>query len=143
MLCVTSRVAALPFITLLATSLWAQEDAISSARLQQADAIVVGTLVADYRFPWFDGWNERGHIVVKRVLFGSVKIGSPLPFSWERDFRQGWCLTRPDWRGAVGKRGIWVLSRYGSRYRAPDLFSGFREVSDLDAVLKALSETDR
>ena len=128
------------FVSVCAIS--GQEPALSRVVLRDADAIVIGTLVADFRFPWIDGWNERGHIVVEQVLSGSVN-SSTLPFSWERDFKQGWCLTRPDSRGAIGKRGIWVLTRDGSRYRAPDLLTGFRDVKDLGSVMEALSDTRR
>ena len=55
------------------------------------------------------------------------------------DFRQGWCMTRPEWRREVGKRGVWLLTPDGSRYRAP-LFSGFFPVDDLDKVVRLLSE---
>jgi hypothetical protein len=24
------------------------------------DVVVIGTLYSDFKFPWFDGWNERG-----------------------------------------------------------------------------------
>ena len=119
-----------------------QESTLSPVVLRQANAIVIGTLISDFRFPWIDGWNERGHIVVERVLFGSVNSGT-LPLSWERDFKQGWGLTRPDWRGAIKKRGIWVLSRDGRRYRAPDLLIGFRDVKDLAVILEAVSDTTR
>jgi hypothetical protein len=101
--------------------------------------VIIGTLQHEFGFPWLDGWNERGRIVVHRVLKGGMKAGSLLPFAWERDFRQGWCLTRPDWRGAVGRRGIWILRRDGDRYRAPDLFSGFQETENLQKVLAELS----
>ena len=127
-------------VSVCATS--GQESAISRVVLRDADAIVIGTLVSDFRFPWIDGWNERGHILVERVLSGSVNSRS-LPFSWERDFKQGWCLTRPDWRGAIGRRGIWVLTRDGGRYRAPDLLTGFRDVEELGIVMEALSDTER
>ena len=101
--------------------------------------VVVGTLQDDFRFPWFDGWNERGHIIVEQVLKGSLKPGTHLSFAWEWDFRQGWCLTRPDWRGAVGKRGIWFLRRDGNRYRAPELFSGFRPITHLPKLREELT----
>jgi hypothetical protein len=103
----------------------------SRVSLASADAVVVGTLHRDFKFPWFDGWNERGHIEVERVLKGVIKPGTPLSFAWERDFRPGWCLTRPDWRGAVGKRGIWVLHRNGIQYRAHDPFTGFLESGEI------------
>jgi hypothetical protein len=116
-----------------------EEEFLLSSDLRSAEAVVVGTLHHEFRFPWFDGWNERGYIAVDRVLKGSVKPGSNLSFAWERGFSQGWCRTRPDWRQAIGKPGIWLLIRDGNRYRAPSLFSGFQEMSQLQRVLEILS----
>ena len=103
------------------------------------DLIVIGTLYHDFTFPWIDGWNERGHIDVERTLKGSA-LRTKLSFAWERDWRTGWCVTRPDWRGEVGKRGIWLLTRDGGRYRAPSLFSGFLHLKYLEEVNRLLSE---
>ena len=122
----------------LAVALYSQEE-LSSVELSSVDVVVLGTLYRDFKFPWLDGWNERGHIEVERALKGQTGVARTLPFAWERDFRQGWCMTRPDWRGEVGKRGVWLLKRDGSRYRAP-LFSGFLPVDQLDKVLRLLSE---
>jgi hypothetical protein len=36
-------------------------------------------------------------------------------------------MTRPDWRGEIGKRGIWLLNRSGARYRANHPFDGFSD----------------
>src|SRR5579862_9398957 len=97
-----------------------------AVELNHADIVVIGSLREDFKFPWIDGWNERGHIDVERTLKGSTSQ-TKVPFAWERDFRASWCLTRPDWRGAVGVRGIWMLLRDGQHYRAP-LFSGFLDL---------------
>src|SRR5690349_20377763 len=94
-----------------------QENVLSSYALEKADVVVLGTLYRDFSFPWFDGWNERGHIKVEQVLKGDIRETRSLRFAWERDFRQGWCLTRPDWRGAIGKSGIWVLTKDSGQYR--------------------------
>jgi len=120
----------------------AQEvDVLLPASLAKVDVVVVGKLYSDFKFPWFDGWNERGHIQVDRVLKGDIGNVDSLPFAWERDFRQGWCLTRPDWRGAVGKPGIWLLNRDGSRYRAADLFIGHLDpAKHLERVVRVLAE---
>lgn len=107
------------------SALYAQEDLVSPVALREADAVVLGTLKHEFRFPSLDGWNERG-LIAEQVLKGNVKASSVLPLAWERDFIQGCCLTRPDWRGAIGERGIWTLRRDGARYRAPDLFLGFQ-----------------
>ena len=101
------------------------QESLTSGSLAKSDLIVIGTLYSDFKFLWFDGWNERGHIQVQRTLKGDIGNTRNLPFAWERDFRQGWCMTRPDWRGAVGKRGIWLLKKQGDTYRSPDLFFGF------------------
>ena len=101
--------------------------------MRRADVVVVGVLEHRYRFPWIDGWNERGRIVVGEVLKGNARVREELPLAWERDFRQGWCLTRPDWRGAIGRRGVWVLKREGGRYRA-EMFGGFHPMEYLDRV---------
>jgi len=130
-------------ITLAVTPLHPQEG-LSPSSLANADAVVVGTLNRDFKFPWLDGWNERGHIQVERVLKGEIGRVRSLPFAWERPFLQGWCLTRPDWRGVVGKRGIWLLRRDGNRYRAPDLFGGFLDpAKDLDQVVRLLAESGK
>ena len=132
------RALAVVVIGLAITSLYSQEG-LSSAELSKAEVVVVGTLYRDFKFPWVDGWNERGHIQVERILKGQIGAARTLAFAWERDFRPGWCITRPDWRTLVGKRGIWVLERDGNRYRAP-LFSGFFPTKDLDEVVRLLSE---
>ena len=116
----------------------AQEGLLSDGSLSQADVIIVGTLHHDFRFPWLDGWNERGHIQVERVLKGDLKLAPTLPFAWERDFWPG-CLTRPDWRGATGKRGIWLLRKSGSRYRANNLLAAFLDPAKLDEVMQLLA----
>jgi hypothetical protein len=125
----------------ISASCYAQEEAPSViiAELGRADLVIVGTLRQDFKFPWIDGWNERGHIEAERTLKGSAHQPN-LPFAWERDFRAGWCLIRPDWRGAIGQRGIWVLTRDGDRYRAPSLWAGFLDLKRLDEILKALAE---
>ena len=112
---------------------------MSPAKLANADLVVVGTLYRDFKFPWLDGWNERGHIEVERVLKGQIGAVRTLGFAWERDFRQGWCMTRPDWRGVIGKRGVWLLKGDGGRDRAP-LFSGFFGPEQLEEILRLLSE---
>jgi len=118
------------------------QEGLSSACLTEVDVVVVGTLHTDFKFPWIDGWNERGHIQVDRVVKGEIGAVRSLPFAWERDFRRGWCLTRPDWRGAVGKRGIWLLTRDGKRYRAKDLFVGYLDPDKyLDQIIRLLKET--
>jgi hypothetical protein len=129
----------LTFVGVLA--LCGQEASLVVSGIHDADAVVVGTLYRDFSFPWFDGWNERGHIVVEQVLKGTVKVGSNLSFAWERDFWQGWCLTRRDWRPAIGKRGIWLITRDGDRYRALDLFSGFGfyDMTELQKILAGLN----
>jgi hypothetical protein len=104
-----------------------------AADLRRAEVVVVGVLEHRYTFPWIDGWNERGRIVVEEVLKGDAKVREELPFGWERDFRQGWCLTRADWRGEIGRRGVWVLRREGGRYRA-EMFGGFLPMEYLDRV---------
>ena len=120
----------------------AQEvDVLLPASLAKVDVVLVGKLYGDFKFPWFDGWNERGHIQVDRVLKGDIGNVRSLPFAWERDFHPGWCLTRPDWRSAVGKSGIWLLRHDGNRYRAPDLFIGFLDPTrHLDQVLRDFAE---
>jgi hypothetical protein len=120
-----------------AFTLHAQED--STGAIRHADVVVVGTLNHRFGFPWFDGWNERGDIAVDRVLKGTAQAGGSLSFAWERDFRQSWCLFRPDWRGAIGERGIWMLTRDGNRYRAPLLF-GFAKLTNLPEILHALGD---
>jgi hypothetical protein len=55
-------------VALAVPPLWSQEG-LSGIELSEADIIVVGTLHHDFRFPWLDGWNERGYIQVERVLF--------------------------------------------------------------------------
>lgn len=130
--------AALLLVVAGVLSLYGQET-VAAEGVTKADVVVVGTLYHSFRFPWFDGWNERGYIVVDRVLKGTVKVGTNLPFAWERDFRPGWCLTRPDWRAAIGKRGIWLLARDGDRYRAPGVFSGFNKMNTLQEILGVLS----
>jgi hypothetical protein len=112
------------------------QDALHFADVSNADLVVIGTLRQDFKFPWIDGWNERGHIEIERTMKGSPG-GTSVSLAWERDFRQGWCMTRPDWRGARGKRGIWVLTRNGSYYRA-SLFSGFLDVKYVEEVSKLL-----
>jgi hypothetical protein len=125
-------------ITAISASCLAQ-DSLSVADLRHADLVVIGTLHQDFKFPWINGWNERGHIDVERTLKGSV-AQRKLPFAWERDFLGGWCLTRPDWRGEVGKRGIWVLTRDGRRYHAPHLFTGFLDLKFLQQISKSFTE---
>ena len=115
---------------------------MSLAGLGPADLVIIGTLHQDFKFPWIDGWNERGRIDVERTLKGSSKQGK-LNFAWERDFRAGWCLTRPDWRGAVGRRGIWVLTRDGCRHRSPNLFGGFLDMEHLGEISKLLAASSR
>ena len=132
------RLVAVILVGLLGTPLYSQE-ALTSAQFRNADVVLVGTLHRDFKFPWLDGWNERGHIQVERLLKGQPGAVQTVPFAWERDFRQLWCMTRPDWRGVVGRRGIWVLKRDGSRYRA-DLFSGFIGVEQLGEVVRLLAE---
>lgn len=65
-----------------------QEAAVEVYALEGADAVVVGTLRHDFRYPWFNGWNERGHIVVEQVLKGRLAASTQVPFRWERHF--GW-----------------------------------------------------
>lgn len=111
-------------------------EALTPARLAKVDVVVVGKLYGDFRFPWIGGWNERGHVQVDRVLKGDIGDAQSLPFAWERDFYQGWCLTRPDWRAATGKPGIWLLSH--------DVFIGFLDPGKhLDQVLRVLAEIRR
>ena len=116
------------------------QDVVSVNDVSRADVIVVGTLDSTFRFPWFDGWNERGKIVVDQVIKGQIKVGASLPFAWERDFRPAWCLTRPDWNGAVGQRGIWLLAKETgqNRYRSLSLFAGLRPTADLPLINQAL-----
>jgi hypothetical protein len=132
-------------ILLAATTIPAgSQERVNPSGLARADLVVVGTLHRDFKFPWLDGWNERGHIQVERVLKGNSQSGQNLPFAWARDFRQGWSLTRPDWRGQAGRRGIWLLSREGGRYRANDLFGGFLGESEyLPEVLRILADDAR
>lgn len=132
------HVFAVALIGLAVVPLYSQE-ALSSAEFRRADVVVVGTLSRDFKFPWFDGWNERGHIQVERVLKGQLGEARVLPFAWERDFRRGWCMTRPDWRGVIGKRGIWVLKRNGSQYRA-ELFGGFIGAEQVAEVVRLLAQ---
>ena len=80
-------------------------------------------------------WVERtGAYRRGQVLKGAVGVGSSPPLAGERDFRQGWCLMRPDWRAVIGKRDIWILTHDGNRYRAPDLFSGFNQMKLLQKI---------
>jgi hypothetical protein len=132
------RALAVAMVGLAITSLYSQ-GALSSAEHGKAEVVVVGTLYRDFTFPWLDGWNERGHIQIERILKGQIGTVRTLPFAWERDFQPGWCITHPDWRTLVGKRGIWVLKIYGDRYRA-QLFSGFFRAEQLNEVLRLLSE---
>jgi len=74
---------------------------------------------------------KKSSLVSGNLGSADVVVVGNLPVGWERDFRPGWCLTRPNWRGAAGKRGIWLLTRDGKRYRAPHFFSGFNEMKDL------------
>src|SRR5579862_9154242 len=110
-------------VALSVAPLWSQENGLLRASLDEADIIVIGTLHQDFKFPWLDGWNERGHIQVERVLKGDLKPAALLPFAWERDFWPRGSCTRPDWRDAIGVRGIRLLHRDGDRYRAR-LFTG-------------------
>jgi hypothetical protein len=55
----------LTFVGVLA--LCGQEVSLVVPGLRNADAVVGGTLYHDFHFPWLDGWNERGHIVVEQV----------------------------------------------------------------------------
>jgi hypothetical protein len=132
------RCCAVVLLALAVAPLYGQE-ALSSGELAKADLVVLGTLHRDFKFPWLDGWNERGHMEVARVLKGQIGAVRTVRFAWERDFHQGWCVTRPDWRGQVEKRGVWLLKREGGRYRAP-LFSGFFEPEQLDEVVRLLSD---
>jgi len=102
-------------------------DFLIATDVSHSDLVVIGTLRHDFTFPWTDGWNERGHIDVERTLKGSAEQ-TTLSFAWERDYWTGWCVTRPDWRGVVGLHGIWILTRKGAHYRAPNLFSGFLDL---------------
>jgi hypothetical protein len=115
------------------------QEALFVGDVSRFDLVIVGTLRQDFKFPWVDGWNERGHIEVGHTLKGSVQQAT-LPFAWERDFRPMWCLTRPDWRGEIGRPGIWFLTRDGSRYRAPNMFTSFVDLRRLDEVTKLLAE---
>ncbi len=56
-----------------------------------------------------------------------------------------WCLTRPDWRGAVGKPGIWLLIKYGDIYRAEDLWQwqGFVDAGHLDQVIDLIQRGNK
>jgi hypothetical protein len=120
---------------------WGQADATGrfhASALASAEVVSIGTLHQSVKFPWIDGWNERGYIEVERVLKGAVP-GRRLPFAWERDFLPGWCITRPDWRWAAGRREIWLLTRDGNRYRARDLFDGFLEPDSLTEVIGLLA----
>ena len=135
---------ALPILLAFAVAPACPQEELTTASLAKSDLIVVGTLYQDFKFPWFDGWNERGHIQVERTLKGDIWNNRAVPFAWERDFRQGWCLTRPDWRGAVGKTGIWLLKKQGDAYRAPDLFGGFLDRPKyLDQVVGFLTRGDK
>ncbi len=127
-------------LLLLAVAPLYSQESINPDRLAKADAVVVGVLYSTSTFPWFDGWNERGYIQVERVLKGDIGDVRRLPFAWERNFGRMWCLNRPDWRGAAGKRGIWVLTREDNRYRAPDLFTGFLDTANLDDVIHFLAD---
>ena len=108
----------LALLILIGTSTLSAQETLYPANLAGVDVVVIGTLYSDFKFPWFDGWNERGHIQVEHVLRGEAGAVKSLPFAWERDLVSSWCMTRWDWRGAVGKRGIWLLVRDGKRYRA-------------------------
>ena len=37
-----------------------------------------------------------GSAQVERIIKGQIGAVRTLAFAWERDFRQGWCITRPD-----------------------------------------------
>jgi hypothetical protein len=135
---------AIPVLLAFAVAPAYPQEILTSVSLTKSDLIVIGTLHQDFKFPWLDGWNERGHIQVARTLKGDIGNDRRLLFAWERDFRQGWCLTRPDWRGAVGKSGIWLLKKQGDSYRAADLFNGFLDVSRyLDEVIGFLAHADK
>jgi hypothetical protein len=135
---------AIPVLLAFAVAPAYSQENLTSVSLTKSDLIAVGTLYHDFKFPWLDGWNERGHIQVERTLKGYLGNNRNIPFAWERDFRQGWCLTRPDWRGAVGKAGIWLLRKQGDIYRAPDVFDGFLDTSRyLDQVVGLLTRADK
>jgi len=128
-------------VAAIPASCWAQESlntAVLSAVFSDADLVVVGTLRQDFKFPWVDGSNERGHVEIERILKGS-HAPVAVSFAWERDFMAGWCLTRPDWRGEVGRRGIWFLVQDGRRYRA-NMFYGFLDITYLNEVTRVLPE---
>jgi hypothetical protein len=127
-------------LLLLAVAPLYSQESINRGRLAKADTVVVGVLYSTFTFPWLDGWNERGYIQVERVLKGDVGNVRRLPFAWERVFGQTWCLNPPDWRGEIGKRGIWVLTKERNRYRAPDPFGGFLDPANLDDVVHFLAE---
>lgn len=134
------RMLAVPILAAISMlALRGQEAAVEVYALEAADAVVVGTLRHDFRYPWFNGWNERGHIVVEQVLKGGAAAGTRVPFAWERPL--GWvppgCLSGSDWTHAVNQRKVWILRWEGTSYRA-DLFTGTREASDLPAVVRRL-----
>lgn len=93
--------------------------------ISSRDLVVVGTLHWAYRFPWLDGWNERGYIQVARVLRGPVQVGDKLPFAWEHPYHYGSCSWILDWTPVVGQSGVWILQREEQHWRAPSLFHGF------------------
>lgn len=129
---------AIPVLIVMATaSAWAQEG-LSFAPLARQDLIVVGTSRSDFRFPWLDGWNERGHIEIIRTVKGNIGNTRSVPFSWEKAFRQMWCLTSSEWSGLVGKTGIWLLRKQGATYRA-DMFYGYFKSKYLDQVVELLA----
>lgn len=55
------------------------QETVNSADIGRADLVIVGTLRQDFKFPWVDGWNHRGHIDVERRLKGSLEQAK-LPF---------------------------------------------------------------
>jgi len=77
---------------------------------------------------------------IEMVLRALTIVVAAIPaFGWERDFMAGWCLTRPDWRGEAGRRGIWFLVQGGRGYRA-NMFYGFLDTTYLGEVNKLLAE---
>jgi hypothetical protein len=125
-------VRALTLIVATAAASCLAQDPTMTSLVGRADLVVIGTMHRDFRFLWI----ERGHIDVEGILKGSVQQ-TILPFAWED--QSGWCLSNPDWRHAVDKRGIWVLTRGGYWYRAPDIFGGFLGLKYLEEVRETLA----
>ncbi len=119
------------------------EDQFLDSNVQAPPLIVIGTLHRSFRLPWLDGWHEHGYIVVVEALKGNARHSQEIPLRWERDFwHSGWCLWRPDWTGAVGVPGIWLLQGDGKgTWWTASLFNGFLPLDERYEVMRLVRKS--